>query len=175
MVVFSGGPRAGRRVAVAVAMALAVGVGLENESYASSLNQNVNSGAPSRALIVAQNDQSSSTQGFVVAPKPAPVAKTTKAAKPQAPGVQPLPSPVDTANTVNKLLAPRPSDPNVPLPQQDLAQVPSENGPGSKSRFYGRNESENGVLGGVFGFKIPIPATGGVSSRSTTSGGTGSP
>ncbi|MBV8393620.1 MAG: hypothetical protein JOY81_10605 [Alphaproteobacteria bacterium] len=155
--------------AVAIVAAFAAGAGVQSEGYASSLNQNVSSGA----VLMAQNDVPAMTQGFVVAPKAAPAPKG--APKPAAPGVAPPTSAVDTANTVNKLLAPRPSDPNVPLPQEDLAQVPSENGPLTGPRFYGRNESQNGVLGGVFGLRIPIPATGGLSHGSTTSGGGGTP
>lgn len=153
--------------AVAFAAAVALCGGLASEGYAAPLNQNMKWGD----ALMAQNDLPPSAQGLVVVPKTGRAAPAAKAGgKSTATGVAPQPSAIDTANTVNKMLAPRAVDPNVPLPQQDLAQVPSENGPSGRTRFYGRNESENGVLGGVLGLKIPIPASGGLSGGSSTSG-----
>lgn len=60
-----------------------------------------------------------------------------------------------SADLVNKLLSPGPSDPNVPLFRRDLADDPGA-GPDASDgpRIYGRQEEG----GGVFGFKVPIPA-----------------
>lgn len=141
------------------------------EGYAATLKQNLNADS----AMVAQNDLPAATQGFVVAPTVHAATSAKPAGKAAAPSALPQPTAIDTANTVNKLLAPRPSDPNVPLPQGDLAQVPSENAQPSGTRFYGRNESQDGVFGGVLGLKIPIPATGGVSGHTTTSGASSRP
>jgi hypothetical protein len=69
----------------------------------------------------------------------------------QAP--QPSIAQPSSADIVNKLLNPGPSDPAVPLPQpgldQQTAEEPALRGP----TMYGRKE-ENG---GLFGIRVPLP------------------
>jgi hypothetical protein len=71
-----------------------------------------------------------------------------------APPSTAAPAQSSSADVINKMINPGPSDPNVPLPQAGLgprtAADPDPNGTG----FYGRKE-ENGVLLGV---RVPIPA-----------------
>jgi len=79
----------------------------------------------------------------------------------QAKGKTPAPSPAteprapSNVDLVNKALNPGAPDPDVPLPHPDLAnqaakRPASSNGP----QIYGRQEDG----GGVFGFRMPIPA-----------------
>jgi hypothetical protein len=81
-------------------------------------------------------------------------AQTTKQTK------APAPTPatergLSNIDLVNKALNPGASDPDVPLPHPDLAKT---NGDTSASaggpQVYGRQEQG----GGVFGFRVPIPA-----------------
>jgi hypothetical protein len=85
----------------------------------------------------------SASPGFaqVVAKAPAPT-----------PATEHRPSNVDL---VNKALNPGASDPDVPLPHPDLANVAASH-PASPAgpQIFGRQEQG----GGVFGFRVPIPA-----------------
>ena len=76
-----------------------------------------------------------------------------KAAKsaPQASPVAPKPT---GSETVGKMLADPPSDPDVPLPQRGLSAEAPSGAPSDSPQIYGRKEDGGGVLG----FKIPIPA-----------------
>jgi hypothetical protein len=81
-------------------------------------------------------------------------AQTTK--QPKTPTPTPAtergPSNVDL---VNKALNPGASDPDVPLPHPDLAKSSgSRSASSAKPQIYGRQEEG----GGVFGFRMPIPA-----------------
>jgi hypothetical protein len=73
----------------------------------------------------------------------------TKAAQPAA-AIAPAPS---SADIVNKLLSPGPSDPNVPLPRADLAGETAQTAPSKKPQIYGRGEDG----GAVFGLRVPFP------------------
>ena len=149
------------------AMALACCLALGDFAYAASLNQDVNSPAPSPTQFI----NPAAPQPIVPPPK-------AQAARPRSPGPAgpakpaspPQTTPADTAAVVNKLLAPRQSDPNVPLPQENLAEGPVENAPLSGPRVYGRDESGNGVMGAILGLRIPIPADRGASTAPSTSG-----
>ena len=82
-------------------------------------------------------------------------AQTTKQAKTPAPtpATERGPSNVDL---VNKALNPGASNPDVPLPHPDLANSSGDRSVSSaKPQIYGRQEEG----GGVFGLKMPIPAT----------------
>jgi hypothetical protein len=111
-------------------------------SYAADLDQTLKSPTP-----------------FVVTPAAPP--KGAKA------GLQPSPvAPNATgAEIVGKLLSNPPSDPDVPLPQGNLAARPSADGPRDHPTIFGRPEDG----GGVFGLKIPIPADRGASEQHTRS------
>ena len=85
---------------------------------------------------------------------------------PQASPVAPKAS---GAEIVGKLLNP-PSDPDVPLPQSNLATRPPADSPQDHPTIFGRQEEG----GGVFGLKIPIPADRGASDRRTRSSAGGS-
>jgi hypothetical protein len=134
---------------------MVIGLTMSHASYASSFNQSLRS----PEALAAENHASTAPQAIVSQPVQQQFAQATKIVAPSPALSNSHPSAVDTANTVNKLLAPRQADPNVPLPQEDLAQSPSDDAPLTAPRLYGRNESANGVLGGVLGLRIPIPAT----------------
>jgi len=68
-----------------------------------------------------------------------------------------------SADIVNKLLSPGPSDPNVPLPRADLAGQTAESGSSKKPQIFGRGEDG----GGVFGLRVPIPADRNASGSNT--------
>ena len=59
-----------------------------------------------------------------------------------------------SADIVNKLLSPGPSDPKVPLPRAGLGEKTAESNPATGTRIYGRAEGDGGVLG----LSVPIPA-----------------
>ena len=88
-----------------------------------------------------------------------------------------LPAPKSTTGApsgselVSRLLAERStsSDPDVPLPQRNLAVPEPAYVPLGGPRIYGRGEEGSVVLG----LKIPIPANRGVSQQNTRYGGTG--
>jgi hypothetical protein len=111
-------------------------------SYAADLNQNLKSPTP---FVMAQATPS---KGAKAVPQASPVA-------PNANG----------AEIVGKLLANPPSDPDVPLPQSNLATRPPADSPLDHPTIFGRQEDG----GGVFGLKIPIPADRGTSDRHTRS------
>lgn len=120
----------------ALACALATG----DSAYGASLKQDVNS--PVTELTQFTNPANPQP---IVPPKPAAPARTAGKAKP--PASLPQTTPAETAATVNKLLAPRQSDPNVPLPQENLAEIPAENAPLSGPSLYGHNELGTGLWG----------------------------
>jgi hypothetical protein len=110
--------------------------------YAADLNQNLKLPTP---FVVAQ---ATPPKGAKAVPQASPVA-------PNASG----------AEIVGRLLSNPPSDPDVPLPQSNLATRPSADGPLDHPTIFGRQEEG----GGVFGLKIPIPADRGLSDRHTRS------
>jgi len=70
------------------------------------------------------------------------------------------PSPIGTtapgptaAEIVGKLLSPRASDPDVPLPHPDLSEKSQDGRPLTGPTLYGRSEPG----GGVVGLRVPIP------------------
>jgi hypothetical protein len=139
----------------------------ENPAYAASLNQDVNSPASSPVQFI----NPAAPQPIVPPPKAtAARPRSSGPASPAKAASPPQTTAADTAAVVNKLLAPRQSDPNVPLPQENLAEVQVENAPLSGPRVYGRDESGNGIMGAILGLRIPIPADRGASSASSTSG-----
>src|SRR6266567_2000141 len=86
-------------------------------------------------------------------PQPIPlvaVQSKTKVLQP-APALLQEPS---SADIVNKMLSPGPSDPNVPLPRAGLNEQTAESLPAKRATVYGRGEDGGGVLG----LKVPIPA-----------------
>lgn len=97
-----------------------------------------------------------------------PAPRKPVAAKIAATPIAPQPS---AAEIVGNLLAPKASDPDVPLPQPGLAVAPPANEPSTGARIFGRGEEGGGVLG----VRIPIPATGGAFDPDTrySSGKTG--
>ncbi len=103
----------------------------------------------------------------VAAVPPAPV----PAAKPKPPARSPAPTraiviaPAQAAPTgaeiVGKSLSQGPSDPNVPMPHPNLAEMSAESTTAGRTRLFGRTDSGDGILdirGGVFGLTVPIPA-----------------
>jgi hypothetical protein len=133
-----------------------------DSAYAASLKQDVNSPVPQSATFI-----NPAAPQPIVPPAAAPAARAAGKAKTPAPS--PQVTPADTAAVVNKMLAPRQSDPNVPLPQENLAEAPVENAPLTGPRVYGRDESGNGVMGAILGLRIPIPADRSASAASSTS------
>jgi hypothetical protein len=115
-------------------------------TYAATLNQNLfNAGD----LPIVVDLEGSLPVRAVARPQLQAQAKT-KAAQPAA-AIAPAPS---SADIVNKLLSPGPSDPNVPLPRADLAGQTAESRSSKKPQIFGRGEDG----GGVFGLRVPIPA-----------------
>lgn len=108
------------------------------------------------AILIASGVAFSASVGF---------AQATKDLKTKAPAPTPAtergPSNVDL---VNKALNPGASDPDVPLPHPNLAKSTLDR-PASLSgpQIYGRQEQG----GGVFGFRMPIPADRGASGAAT--------
>jgi hypothetical protein len=87
-----------------------------------------------------------------------------------APG---LPATSDPSGSVavDKLLHPRPIDPDIPLPNPNLSDRSDVDQPVQKTQIYGRGEQggQNGsVLEGVVGVRIPFPAARGAGSANTT-------
>jgi len=111
-------------------------------SYAADLDQNLKLANP---LVVAQ---AIPPKGSKAVPQASPVTPNASGAK-----------------IVGKLLANPPSDPDVPLPQSNLATRPPADGPLDHPTVFGRQEEG----GGVFGLKIPIPPDRGTSDRHTRS------
>jgi hypothetical protein len=100
------------------------------------------------AIFAAIGIAASAGQGFAQATKDQ---AKTKAPAP-TPATERGPSNVDL---VNKALNPGASDPDVPLPHPNLARSnEDQSGSSGKSQIYGRQEQG----GGVFGFRMPIPA-----------------
>ncbi len=99
---------------------------------------------------------------------PAPVAKSKPPARPSGPGRAGVLAPVEVAPTaaeiVGKSLSQGASDPNVPLPHPNLAEMSAESAVSSRTsgtRLFGRADPGDGVLdfkGGLFGLTVPIPA-----------------
>jgi hypothetical protein len=90
---------------------------------------------------------------------------TAQAAEPRRP------APVSTliqsgesgAEIVGKLLKPRPSDPDVPLPAAGLSDDIGGNSAGTRPQIYGREQSG----GAIFGLKFPIPVRNGDAGSAT--------
>jgi hypothetical protein len=139
--------------------ALAIGGAAANLTYAASLNQDLNSPKAPPGVAPASGHKQS-----VVGPGKA--GRAPPAVTERALSAGPQPSAANTANTVNRLLAPRASDPKVPLPQENLAQEPAAYAPLDGPRIFGRGEQGGAVLG----FKIPIPADHGAFDSPTRSG-----
>lgn len=94
--------------------------------------------------------------GLIASASPGFGQATKNAGKTKAPAPTPAteqgPSNVDL---VNKALNPGASDPDVPLPHPDLAKPSGDPSDSTgKATIYGRQEQG----GGVFGFRMPIPA-----------------
>jgi hypothetical protein len=153
-----------KAVALAVTgmAALAFLPGAANQTYAASLNQNL---SLPQALPAGSGTRSHS-QAAVVTPKTIPTGPGKPAVLAKALSAAPPPSAVDTANTLNKLLAPGASNPDVPLPQENLAEAPPAYTPLDGPQIYGRREQGGGVLG----LKIPIPVDHGAFDQHTRSG-----
>jgi hypothetical protein len=124
-------------------------------TYAATLNQNLFN---LQDLLVVVDLDGSLPVRAVARPQLEAQAKT-KAAQPAA-AIAPVPS---SADIVNKLLSPGPSDPNVPLPRADLAGESAQSGSSKKPQIFGRGEDG----GGVFGLRVPIPADRSTSGSNT--------
>jgi hypothetical protein len=105
---------------------------------------------------------------------PASDASAQPEGRPAARGRAPQPSPAtergpSAVEILNKSLNPGgSSDPDVPLPHPDLANVgPSGPSRGGGAQVYGRQEEGGGVLG----FRMPIPVDRGSSTSAAKSGG----
>ena len=103
--------------------------------------------------------------GSIPATPPAGRSKARPPAKAKSTGgpveiSEPMPS---AAEIVGKLLAPRASDPEVPLPHPDLSEKSEAPASLTGPTLYGRQEPGGGVLG----FRMPIPAERGGSSGNT--------
>ena len=96
------------------------------------------------------------------APRPLAQAKT----KAPPPAVAPATPPQTGAEIVGKLLAPRASDPDVPLPHPNLAEPAAANAASNRPHIFGRGEEGGGVLG----LRVPFPADRGGSTANTRSG-----
>jgi hypothetical protein len=124
-------------------------------TYAATLNQNLfyleklpvvvdlDGSLPVRTVALPQRQ----AQAKAKAPQPAAT-------------IAPAPS---SADIVNKLLSPGPSDPTVPLPRADLASETAQTASSKKPQLFGRGEDG----GGVFGLRVPIPADRNASSSNT--------
>lgn len=95
----------------------------------------------------------------------APVAKPKPPARPPAPARASVLAPAEAAPTaaeiVGKSLSQGASDPNVPLPHPNLAEMSAEGAVAGRTRLFGRADPGDGVLdfkGGLFGLTVPIPA-----------------
>jgi hypothetical protein len=106
----------------------------------------------SAAVAVAAFAAPGFTQAANERPQVMAQAKTKAPVPAPTPATERGPSNVDL---VNKALKPGASDPDVPLPHPDLANSGGDR-PASpaKSQIFGRQEDG----GGVFGFRMPIPA-----------------
>jgi hypothetical protein len=94
-----------------------------------------------------------SIAGMVVATNPG-FSQTSRQGKAPAPTPATERGP-SSADLVNKALNPGASDPDVPLPHPDLANSGADRpASASKPQIFGRQEQG----GGVFGFRMPIPA-----------------
>jgi hypothetical protein len=153
---------AGRTLAVAT---LAVCLTTTRSSYASSLNQNMR---VSEALLE-QSATANRPQDVVVPPTARRKPVGQPVGPPKALATSPQPSAANTADAVNKLLAPRPGDPTVSASQGNFAQAPAGDSSSTGPKIYGRGEPGGGVLG----FKIPIPADRGAFDQPARSSGAG--
>ena len=90
---------------------------------------------------------------------------SAQAAEPRrpAPVTTPIQSPESGAEIVGKLLKPRPSDPDVPLPATGLSDDKDGNSRGTGPQIYGREQPG----GAIFGLKFQIPVRGADSGAAT--------
>lgn len=95
----------------------------------------------------------------------APIAKPRPPVRPPAPARASVLAPAEAAPTaseiVGKSLSQGASDPNVPLPHPNLAEMSAEGAVAGRTRLFGRADPGDGVLdfkGGLFGLTVPIPA-----------------
>ena len=104
-------------------------------------------------LVAAFGLAAAATPGFAQATKERPQVAQAKSKTPApTPAAERGPSNVEL---VNKALNPGASDPDVPLPHPDLARSAADQPASSTgAQIYGRQEQG----GGVFGFRMPIPA-----------------
>lgn len=117
-------------------------------------------------LLVAESvDAPALVVAPVTPPVAAPAAKPKPPPRPSAPARASVLAPAQAAPTgaeiVGKSLSQGPSDPNVPLPHPNLAEMSAESAAAGKARLFGRADSGDGILdirGGVFGLTVPIPA-----------------
>ena len=84
------------------------------------------------------------------ATKPLVVAQAKSRTPQPAPAITREPS---SADIVNKMLSPGPSDPNVPLPKAGLSEETADSAGAKRPPVYGRA----GDGGAVFGFTVPLP------------------
>lgn len=101
-------------------------------------------------------------------PAPPPAVKPKPPARRPAPARASVLAPAEAAPTaseiVGKSLSQGASDPDVPLPHPNLAEMSAEGAVSSRgggTRLFGRADPGDGVLdfkGGLFGLTVPIPA-----------------
>ena len=148
-------------------------------TYAATFNQNLGMAPDGPQLAEALLEPGGGGPSWnALAPpvvaEPAPAAKLqSRPVRIQAPPRPAAgPPPPTGAEIVGKMLAPRVSDPDVPLPRGDLAESPSGNAASSSPQLYGRADPGDGVFdvrGGVLGLRIPIPADRNAPSTNTRS------
>lgn len=132
-------------------------------THAAPLNQNLGIGQEAAGF------SAKAAPLLVVAPLviPPSVGRPDLMAQAQKKGPPPAiasPEPAATgAEIVGKLLAPRASDPDVPLPLPDLGEKSQAEAPLTGPQLYGRGEPGGGILG----LRVPIPV-----DRSGSSGNT---
>ena len=124
---------------------VALGAGLSAQSpilCAATFNQNIQ-----REALVS----TAPTAGVQNASTRLVVAQAKSRAPQPAPAIAREPS---SADIVNKMLSPGPSDPNVPLPRAGLSEETADPASVKRPSVYGRA----GDGGAVFGFTVPLPS-----------------
>ncbi len=138
-------------------VALAAGV-----VYAATLNQSLRIAPEAPLWLVADGAATAPATGRLRA------AQVAEAGK-RLPSVGSSETPATAAEIVGRMLAPGPSNPDVPLPHPDLSEKFSDRTEGREPLKgptpYGRGETGGGILG----FRVPIPVERSNAGGTTTS------
>ncbi len=119
-------------------------------TYAATFNQSLQT-LPGLPAVMPLGDETPPVVVSAQRGRPVIYAQATTKTPQPTPATTPSPS---SADIVNKLLSPGPSDPNVPLPRADLAGETGDSGASKRPQIFGRQEEG----GGIFGLRVPIPA-----------------